>query len=225
MKQFIKGLAPAKVVSSRLHQRIFRQFAEKIGLVYFGYVNQHSDEHQPVRGMTMSVRHRDNHYCIGSFQGYEVALLERTDTLKFPGKPAKTQTWSVMMFNLRVTVDLPHVFVGPHSYGEMFYTHLFTKFASLHKVQLGMFGPHDPAFTHRYAIYALPDKTIEVEQLFDPSITKAVADHFDGLAIEVTEHDHLYIYSQQPPTQERLETMIKYGSWLAQTIENRYPAN
>src|SRR5688572_20415029 len=118
MKQFLKSFVPGQVIQSRLHRRMFQQFAEKIGLVYFGYVDQRSDEHRPIRGLTMSARHVDNHYCIGSFRGYEVALVERTDTLTFPGKPTKGHTWIVMMFKLNVAVDLPHVFVGLHSHSE-----------------------------------------------------------------------------------------------------------
>ncbi len=218
MKKFLGSLMPAKVIQSRLHQRVFRQFAEKIGLVYFGYVDQRSDEHRPVRGLTMSARHVDNHYCIGSFRGYDVTLVERTDTLTFPGKPTKHHTWIVMAFNLQVAVDLPHVFIGLHTHSETFYANLFTKFSDLHKIPLGTLGVHDQAFTDRYAIFAQPAKSLEVEQLFDPSITKAIADHFGSLTLEVTDNQ-LYVYAQQPPTQALLETMIKYGTWLAETIE------
>jgi hypothetical protein len=220
MKKFLRTLMPAKVIQSRLHQRVFQQFADKIGLVYFGYVNQRSDEHRPVRGLTMSARHVDNHYCIGSFGGYEVTLVERTDTLTFPGKPAKHHTWVIMTFNLHIAVDLPHVFVGLHAHSETFYAHLFTKFSGLHKIDLGMFGIHDQAFTDRYAIFAQPAKSIEVQQLFDPSVTKVIADHFGSLTIEIADNQ-LYVYAQQPPTQAVLETMIKYGAWLAETIERR----
>ncbi len=105
-----------------------------------------------------------------------------------------------------------------HSHSETFYAQLFTKFSDLHKVPLGALGIHDQAFTDRYAIFAQPAKSLEVEQLFDPNVTKTIADHFDSLTLEITDNQ-LYVYSQQPPTQALLETMIKYGAWLAETIE------
>ncbi len=223
MKRLLSSLMPGKVIQSRLHQRVFRQFAGKIGLVYFGYVDQRSDEHRPVRGLTMSSRHVDNHYCIGSFRGYDVTLVERTDTITFPGKATKHATWIIMTFNLHVVGDLPHVFVGLHSHSETFYAHLFTKFSELHKVPLGTLGVHDQAFTERYGIFTQPAKSLEVERLFDPSVTKVIADHFDSLTLEIVENQ-LYIYAQQQPTQTVLETMLTYGAWLAETIEARYPA-
>ena len=44
--QLLKTLAPAKVLQSQLHRRVFMQFAEKVRLVYFGYVDQRNDEHR-----------------------------------------------------------------------------------------------------------------------------------------------------------------------------------
>src|ERR1044072_5775592 len=101
-KYYAKAFVPAKVLQSRLHKRVFMQFAEKIGLVYFGYVNQRSDEHRLVRGLTVSAGHRDSNYCVGSFQGYDIALVERIDTIRFPGKSSKTHNWIIMTFDLHI---------------------------------------------------------------------------------------------------------------------------
>lgn len=220
MKQFIatlKTLAPAKVLQSRLHQKVFTQFAEKLGLVYFGYVDQRDDEHRLVRGLTVSRSHRDNHYCIGSFNGYDVTLVERTDTLHFPGKPSKNHTWIIMVFDLHTTKDLPHIFVGLHTHNDTFYSHLFTKFASLTPVLL---SPHyDPSFAARYRMYTEPSQFNTVECLISPETAKVVSDHFGSLTFEVAENC-LYIYTEhQRPTSSLLDTMIKNGAWLAHELD------
>lgn len=221
VKHFFNALAPAKVIQSRLHQRVFMHFAEKLGLVYFGYVDQRNDEHRLVRGLTMSAHHRDNHYCIGTFQGYDVTLVERTDTIKFPRKPSKTHTWTIMEFDLRTKHDLPHVFLGLHNHSETFYAHLFTKFSTLAKVPMGTFGTYDPAFMNRYAVYAEPAKVIDTERLFDQTTAKTIADHFGSLTIELADNC-LYLYAEhQRPTEALLERMIKYGVWLAESIDTR----
>jgi hypothetical protein len=218
-KHLLHSLVPAKVVQSRLHKRTFMQFAEKAGLVYFGYVDQRSDEHRLIRGLTVSANHRDNHYCIGDFGGYDVMLVERTDTIRFPGKPTRTHNWIIMTFDLHASSDVPHVFLGLHTHSETFYAHLFTKFSHLSRVPLGTFGAYDPAFVNRYAIYTEPAQSLAAERLFDQVITKTIADHFGSLTIEITE-GCLYLYAEhQRPTVALLEKMIKYGVWLAQSID------
>jgi len=220
-KYLIKAIAPSKVLQSRLHKRVYMDFAEKVGLVYFGYVDQRSDEHRLVRGLTLSPHHRDNHYCIGTFQNYDVTLVERMDTIKVPRKPAKNHTWIIMEFDLHTKIDLPHVFLGLHSHSETFYAHLFTKFARLTKAPLGTFGAYDASFLNRYAVYTEPAKALEAEQLFDQETAKVIAQQFGSLTIEVSENC-LYLYAEhQRPTEALLERMIKYGVWLAESIDAR----
>jgi hypothetical protein len=220
-KQFVKRLVPAKVIQSRLHKRVFMQFADKTGLVYFGYVDQRNDEHSLVRGLTVSAHHRDNHYCIGSFDDYDVTLVERSDTIRFPGKPARTHDWVIMSFDLHQSVDLPHVFLGLHTHSEAFYAQLFTKFAHFTRLPLGSLGGYDPAFLQRYALYANPSQIVSAERLFNQSITKSIGDKFGNLTIEISE-GCLYLYAEnQRPTAALLEKMIQYGVWLAKTIDSQ----
>jgi hypothetical protein len=215
----LQTFAPAKVIQSRLHKRVMMEFAEKAGLVYFGYVDQHGDEHRLVRGLTVSAHHHDNHYCIGTFHGYDVTLVERTDTITFPGKTPKPHDWIIMEFDLHTKVDLPHVFLGLHSHSDTFYAHLFTKFSKLAKVSLGTFGHYDPAFTNRYTVYTEPAQAIAAEHLFNQSITKTIGEHFGNLTIEITDNN-LYFYAEhQRPTLALLEKMLTYGAWLAESLD------
>ena len=220
-KYFLKSLAPSKVLQSRMHRGVFMDFAEKLGLVYFGYVDQRTDEHKLVRGLTLSPNHRDNHYCIGTFQKYDVTLVERTDTITFPGKPPKNHRWVIMTFDLHTKGDLPHVFLGLHGHNKTFYANLFTKFATLTKVPLGTFGSYDPAFLSRYAVYTEPAKALEAEKIFDQDTAKIIAERFGSLTVELADNC-LYLYAEhQRPTEALLERMIKYGAWLAESIDTR----
>ncbi len=214
-KQRIGRLVPAKVIQSRLHKRTFRQFATKIGLVYFGYVDQRDDEHSLIRGMTVSTKHRDNHYCIGSFGGYDITLVERVDTILFPGKPAKTHTWIIMSFDLHQRVDLPHIFLGLFTHGDTFYAQLFTKFSHFAKIHLGTFGLYDAAFTNRYTLYAKPEQALSAERLINPMIAKAIAEQFGSMTVEISEGT-LYLYAEHNrPTAQLLDKMLRNGTWLA----------
>jgi len=197
------------------------EFAEKVGLVYFGYVDQRNDDHRLVRGLTVSADHRDNHYCIGTYHDYDVTFVERTDTISFPGKASKTHDWLIMAFDLRTTIDLPHVFIGLHSHNDTFYAHLFTKFSNLAKVHLGTFSVYPQEFTQRYTLYAPPSEAISAEILFDAGVAKNIGDHFGNMTIEVA-NGCVYLYTDgQRPTAALLEKMLQYGVWLATTIDRQ----
>lgn len=220
-KQIIKSLAPAKVVQARLHKRVMMDFAEKVGLVYFGYVDQRSDEHRLVRGLTMSARHHDNHYCIGTFQGYDMTLVERSDTIAFPGKSTRTHNWIIMEFDLHTNIDVPHVFVGLRSHNDTFYAHLFTKFPTLAKAPLGAFGGYLPSFTNKYSVYTAPVHIEATQRIIDPSVAQVMGDHFGNLMVELYEGS-VYIYAEdQRPTQALLDRMLKFGVWLAASVDVR----
>lgn len=220
-KYYTKAFVPARVLQSRLHKRVFMQFAEKTGLVYFGYVDQHNDEHRLVRGLTVSSSHRDNNYCIGSFKSYDITVVERTDTIHFPGKPPRTQNWIIMAFDLHTQLDLPHIFVGLHTHSDTFYAQLFTKFTTLAKPPMGTFTGLAPAFMERYAVYTEPAKLLSAERLFDSDITKGMADHFGGLTAEVAD-GCLYLYAwHQRPSLPLLTKMLQNGLWLASSLDER----
>jgi hypothetical protein len=220
-KRILNRLVPASVIQAQLHRRVITQFAEKVGLVYFGYVDQRSDEHRLVRGLTLSANHRDNHYCIGTFDGYDITFVERRDTIRFPGKSTKAHNWLIMTFDLHTILDLPHVFLGLHSHSPTFYAHLFTKFSHLTKIPLENYGVHAKAFTDKYALYTSPDQMQNVSTLFDSTLTKPIGDHFGSMTFEVAD-GCLYLYADdQRTTQALLEKMLKYGVWLSQTIDLR----
>lgn len=220
-KYYSKTFVPAKVLQSRLHKRVFMQFAENAGFVYFGYVDQRNDEHRLVRGLTVSADHRDNHYCIGSYKGYDTTLVERTDTIHFPGKAPRTEEWIIMAFDLHTTVDLPHVFIGLHTHSDTFYAHLFIKFATLTKSPLGTFTAYDRSFTDRYAVYTDPSQTLIAEQLIDKNMAKIMADHFGSLTVEIAD-GCLYLYAwHQRPNQTVLTKILNNGVWLAHELDAR----
>jgi hypothetical protein len=195
------------------------QFAEKIGLVYFGYVDQRSDEHRLVRGLTTSPHYRDNHYCVGAFDGYDIALVERSGTLKHPGQVAELQDWLIATIDLRTTADLPHIFIGRRSHSQAFYSQLFTKFTYMMPLPLTEADGYDVQFLLTYVLYAKLTEAAEVSRLFDTTLTKAIADHFHGLTIEVSD-GCVYVYAEnQRPSGALLDRMVRYGVWLAQTID------
>jgi hypothetical protein len=180
------------------------------------------EEHRLVRGLTMSTSHADNHYCIGTVEGFDVVLLERSDSIRLPHASKKTpHSWLILEIDLDEVLDLPHIFLGTRSHSDEFYGRLFTSFSRLKKAPLGAFGQHSPEFVHHYSIYTSPADTLRAEQLFTVDITKIIGVHFRPLAIEVS-GSSLYIYADnQRPTANLLETMLKNGLWLAENLNRQ----
>lgn len=217
------ALSPTRLVARRRDKSVITDFAEKYGLVYFGRVVQDEDEHRLVRGMTVSVNHHDLHYCIGTYEGYDVAFVERSDTLVSKhGK--KSHRWHIIEFDLIAAKHLPHIFVGMHSHSESFYMQLFTKYPQLRSLVLGTLGAHKSEFLSKYRVYASPSEVMAVERLLTPLVTEMVSKHFGSLAIEIIDSS-LYVYAENHTlTLPLLEAMLKNGRWLADHIDRQADA-
>lgn len=217
--QISRAFSPTRLVARRRDKSIINDFAEKYGLVYFGRVVQ-DDEHRMVRGMTVSVNHYDLHYCIGTYEGYDVAFVERSDTL-VSKHAKKSHRWHIIEFDLLAAKNLPHIFVGMHTHSESFYMQLFTKYPQLRSIVLGALGAHKSEFLHKYRVYASPSEVLEVEKILSPLVTEMVSKHFGSLAIELV-GSSLFVYAEDHTLSlQLLEAMLKNGRWLADHIDRQ----
>lgn len=220
MRRFVNTLY-ASTLKQRSTKRIVVAFAEKMGLVYFGQVSQLSDDHPLIRGLTLSPRHRDKHYTVGTVNGYDVAFVERTDTIQFPGKPRSNHVWNIVQVDLHTSKDLPHIFIGLYSHSETFYANLLTKFSQLKKATYGVLGVPHEAFIKKYVLYTEPDETLTAERLLDHAMTAEIGQHFGSLTIEISDGS-LYVYSDNHITSRKLlEVMMQNALWLAEQIDER----
>lgn len=219
MKKILSRLLPGDVITKQANKRVIMNFAESVGMVYFGHVDHREEEHKLIRGLTLSNKHRDNHYSIGSTSGYDLTLVERTDTIHVPGKPAKRHQWLIFGIDLHASVDLPHIFLGHDHHSVQFYELLFTKFSRMQKIAIGTFGTYSPSFTEHYSIFTEPAESLSAERLFSHETTRLIAAHFGPLSIEVVDNC-LYLYSEKSLiNRELLETMLKNGLWLADSLD------
>jgi hypothetical protein len=203
---------------------VFKSVCEEYGLVYFGSVNQHHDEHEMVRGVTLSPNHQDHHYSVGSIHGNDVILVERSDIVSFPGKHSEQYTWLILQIDLR-NVDMPHTFVDAHHHDEAFYDNLFAKFARLTHVDKSLFTDYDPLFLQRFTVYATPDGADLIPAYLTFDTASTLAHHFGHFDLEWFQ-DRLLIYSTgRPATKHLVENMIRAGVWLAGELNTSGPKN
>lgn len=208
------------VVRSIATQRVVKSFANDNGLVYFGSVDQHEDEHRLVQGVTLSKDHRDRHYCVGSLEGYDVILLQRTDTLHYPHQPPKHYTWMIIQFDLRVPENtFQHLFIDAHHHDATFYNTLAMKFQKLRTIDAAAFSGHEPGFVNSYRVMAEHTPYSQLPYILRPDITAALSQHFKHLDFEIS-GDRLIVYaSNVVTTRHSLEYMTKAGVWLTQCLE------
>jgi hypothetical protein len=217
-----KRFSPARLISRRRGKQIIKDFSDKNGFVYFGRVYQGGIDRRIVRGLTVSNKHFDHHYCVGTYEGYDISFVERSDTLLYTGSKAKkSHQWHILSFDLLVAKDLPHIFVGMHTHSESFYLQLFTKYPHLRAINLSSSGVHKAEFLNKYRVYAKPGRAVEVESILNPLVTEMVSKHFGSLAIEI-EGSLLYVYSENITLSEQLlDAMLKNGRWLADHIDRQ----
>lgn len=209
------------VLRPRSSRKLIVDFAERCGMVYFGYVSQLSDEHRIVRGLTVSTRHRDHHYCIGTYKSYDVVFVERTDTILTD----HTHTWHILEIDLESKADIPHMFIGSEKHGLGFHSLLKTKYPMMNPLSLGITAEYPKEFTDHFRIYATQTHAVEAEQLIVPEVAQLLGEHFKGLVAEITE-ESLFIYSEQERlTGHLMDVMMANGIWLAQAIDKKYQAS
>lgn len=213
----LKRMSPASVTRSRIAKKTIMRFADRVGLLYFGIVDQRDDEHRLVRGYTTSATHRDNHYCIGTINGYDVMLVLRNDFAIRPGyREVQSRHWLIFTFDLHTTRDVPHVYIGrrtPEEAARMSYLRLAPlALGSLHAYSLG--------FVQNYCIYARATHAIDIEAIITPQIADTIAERFVDTHIEIEDRTvYLHIESARP-TEALLEKMLANGLWLAGAIDN-----
>jgi hypothetical protein len=204
----------------RRHKKILKAVSEQTGLVYFGSVDQHNDEHAIIRGITASSTHRDSHMSVGSINGYDVQVVDRSDSIENHTGKLSNHHYIVCEIQLRKNHDLPHILVVPK--GQRI-VHFEGAFTTPHMQPLPLTGNigYSHEFASRYDIKTAPTHFERVKQLLDPALTRTLAAHFWPLAIEF-HNQKLYVYTNEKKmTRPLVENLIQNGLWLAGQIDSK----
>lgn len=215
----IKRMTPQRLIAARAHKKAIMKFADKMGLVYFGSSQRDDEDYRLVRGHTSSPHVLDAHYCIGTYENYDVVFVERSALHKAHQATAEAQHWLIMALDLHTKAELPHIFIGRREHSASFYSQLFTKFPQLSPLGITMRDGYTAEFLDMYVLYSRIVDAAETVKLFDPVLTKVIGEQFRGLTIELSD-GILYIYGENAtPTAHVLDIMLRYGAWLAESID------
>lgn len=215
LKRTVRHLSPSRMIRQGFSKRTIEKVVAKYGMVYFGYVNQNSDEHKLTRGFTVSPSQIDNHYCVGTIKNYDVTFVQRNDIVMVLGKQERRCHWLIVTVDLLTTRQLPHVYIGPQSSNEIFEA----AYTRLRPVYLGATSDYPHKFSSNYTVYTRPSDAVDVEWLFPPSVAQVIVSYFSNIAIEL-EDNTLYLYVEnQYPQESQIDKMFENGIWLAEQID------
>ena len=206
----------------RLRGKVIRRFAAQLGLVYFGTVDQHQDDHEVIRGLTVSTTHRDTHYAVGSYDGYDVSIVDRFDVTVSGQQLPIEHSWLIFQINLQ-GVSLPHIFFKPLGHSPAAYNKFFTAFNTMHVINDVFNDTHSQEFHLRYELYGLATHVLELEQTFTPLVTQTIAARFWPHAIEMYE-GKLYVYITEHRHQDLgavLGATLQSATWLASVLDKQ----
>jgi hypothetical protein len=198
---------------------VFRHFAEKYDLVYFGRFHQDDHEHM-VSGVTVSTAHNDQHCCVGTVHGRDMVALRRTDSVSTPLTDKREHySWDIMQFDLTSGYDFSHVFLDGGHHDELFYQTLFMKFARLMKIDKSFFGDDGHQFAEQFTAYTPPDAVDDLFALLTKDTSQVLATHFAHLDFEWFQ-DRLLVYTTgRPSSAHGLEHMLRAGLWLTDHLD------
>ena len=215
-KRALRHIMPSHIVKNRITKRSFERITEKVGMMYFGSVSQREDEHRLVRGHTVSATHIDDHYSVGSINGYDCMLVLRNDVVvkhKHPRVESRCH-WLICSIDLKTQHDVPHIYIGHASRDELF------KASFERLIPLNMTG-FTERFNDHYTIYGRATYGDAIQQYIDPLTAETIAMHFKNASIEI-EDNTLYLYIESKhPDEVLIEKMLSNGLWLAEVIDSK----
>lgn len=202
--------------SFRRRSDIVRKFTNLIGLVNFGTVHQHDDEFDAIRGFTASVTHRDTQYAIGTYNGYNIRVVNRFDVVKVK-KESKERFWTIIELDLERR-DIPHIFFVPSGQEEVGYRRLYTARPNMQSLNVVLGNLYSPEFHSRFEVMARPTNIDRIEQVFSSAIAAGIATRFWPNGIEI-ERGHLMVYiAEHRLSKAVLEATLTSALWLADAL-------
>ena len=200
---------------------IFKEACERYDLVYFGSVSKYDDDHEMVRGFTLSPSHVDRHYCVGTVSSRDIILLERQDTISFPSKASRSFTWTVLQIDLAVS-NLPHILLNSTRYDEIIYSVLMAKYHHMKVIEGVLFAAHEAAFNGTFKAYTSTQDMDRGMALLSLDTTSVLGHHFSQFDYEMLGDRLLVYHLTKSPSEQSIESMFKAGIWLAGQIETTH---
>ncbi len=202
---------------ARSRARILKRVAAHLDLVYFGAVDTHHDDLDPIRGFTASLSHVDSHFIVGSIDDYDIRLVDRFDVLKDSKHEAHGQTWCIIEVELKRT--LPPLALVPTGVSARDYQKLFSTHHQLQPINTMLLQNHSLEVHGRFQILAPTGRAREVEEILTSPLTVGIASRFWPQGIEVHENKLFVYITEHRLSAALVESTIASAVWLAHMLD------
>lgn len=219
MGRILSSLSLSRARLTYARGKTLRTVAKRFGLLSFGGVDASSDDHEVIRGLTVSTTHADKHYAVGTFDGYDVAVADRYDHSRIKGV-SDDHNWAIVQVSLQDALDLPHVFLLPLHRVEHF-DQLFTGSRQLSPVHQYSESEAPAEFIQRYQLYVAPRDAFDAEAFLTPEFYRGISVHFWPHAIEIKDGKVLVYITEHRLEETVLESAIQAALWLADWLDTR----
>lgn len=203
---------PIKSAGVLVEKKLFRDFAHKFGLVYFGSIYAQSDEYEMVRGVTLHTNHKDKHFIVGNYKGYDVSILQRDVELAHPHHGEARYKWSIVQADLQQR-RLPHLLITAQHHDKIFFDNIQIKLANFQRLSPALIP--DQAFARQFTVFAAAEGVDDIPTILTPQIMAALVKHFKDFDVEMFD-DQVVVYTNQPRLSFAvLQEVMREALWLA----------
>lgn len=207
-----------KIARSRQRGVVIRSVARKLGLVYFGSLGR-DDEHEVIRGMTVSISHKDSHYAIGAFDGYDISLVDRDDMVK-EAESIVHRRWTIIQVVLKHRPAVHEVILLPHD-SASHYAQAFSGLRHIQPVDALVDEPYSAEFLRRYSIMAPSHQALEVNRIVTPALADLAALKLWPHTVELKEEKLLVYITEDRLSETVLRVAVESALWLADSLDQR----
>jgi hypothetical protein len=205
-----------RVVRSRQRGAVIKRVATLLGLVYFGSLD-HNDEHEVIRGVTVSTSHRDTHSVIGSYDGYDVSIVDRDDIIKHDTMAAHRR-WAIIQVRLKHTPIAGAIMLLPHD-TRHHYAHAFSGLRHMQPIDGLVDVPYSQEFLRRYSLLAPSHQAPDVNHLMTPALADLAALKLWPHAVELKDTTLLVYITEDRLSETVLRVAIESALWLADSLD------
>ncbi|HEV2412300.1 MAG TPA: hypothetical protein VGS28_00665 [Candidatus Saccharimonadales bacterium] len=194
----------------------FRDYARKTGLTYLGHMSMSREEFELVRGVTLSASHADNHFIVGTYEGYDLTVLRRKVHLDHPLHQSRDFGWTIAQLDLH-SETLPHLLIISKHHEPILFEDIRLK-APTHLILDTRLLPNQ-AFNDHFIVLVRIEEIDIILAILRSELLDIFVKHFRHFDVELLD-DRLYVYDKRPAvTAHSLKELLTESIWLAKYIE------
>lgn len=213
----LQHIAARRPLTDSKRGAAIRALAKELGLVYFGSIDQHVDEFEIIRGLSVSNTHKDSHFAVGNFDGFDISVVDRLQ-VSHGGTRHRAERFVVLQVALEDKASVPPTLL--RATGTEHLSSLTVLPPSMRDVT-SHFSGLSSEFVTRYQLFSSPSQLSTLEQIFTDEVERTIAARFWPLSVEVSNDTLLVYITDKKITHSLLRGALSLALWLSQQVPDK----